>query len=216
MDTLTLPIINAKGAEVAKVSLDKELFGQKISAGALYQTVTTYLANQRKGLAATKTRGEVSGGGKKPWKQKGTGRARVGSTRSPLWRHGGVVFGPHPRDFSVTLPKGVRLSALAAAVSVKVAEGNVIVADALSFESEKTKDAVALLTGLNIDLKKNKSYKVLVLLDKEDVKARRALGNVALVTVGLAQDANAYELLKHKKIVVTKPGLEQIIKRLQK
>ena len=99
MEAITLPIYNSEGKEVDSVKLDKGVFDGKINTAAIFMAVNAYRSNQRKGLAATKTRGEVSGGGRKPWKQKGTGRARVGSTRSPLWRHGGVIFGPHPRDF---------------------------------------------------------------------------------------------------------------------
>ena len=104
----TLPVINTEGKEIDTIKLDETFFNGKINASVVYQAVINYNANQRKGLAATKTRGEVSGGGKKPWKQKGTGRARVGSIRSPLWRHGGIVFGPHPRDYSYLLPEKMR------------------------------------------------------------------------------------------------------------
>jgi large subunit ribosomal protein L4 len=104
METITLPIYNTEGKEVDSVKLDSAVFNGVINNAAIHQAVCAYMANQRRGLAATKTRGEVSGGGRKPWRQKGTGRARVGSTRSPLWRHGGVIFGPHPRDYSYTIP----------------------------------------------------------------------------------------------------------------
>ena len=112
MEAITLPVYNTEGKEVDTIKLDSAVFGSTINTGAIYQAVCAYSARQRKGLASTKTRGEVSGGGRKPWKQKGTGRARVGSIRSPLWRHGGVVFGPHPRDFSYNIPKKVKLLAL--------------------------------------------------------------------------------------------------------
>jgi len=105
-----LPLYNNTGKEIESVKLDDGVFDGKVNRASIYQTVNAYLANQRTGLAATKTRGEVSGGGRKPWRQKGTGRARVGSTRSPLWRHGGVVFGPHPRDFSYSIPQKIKIT----------------------------------------------------------------------------------------------------------
>ena len=126
MEAITLPIYNAAGKEVDSVKLNAKVFDGRINSEAMYQAITAYRANQRKGLAATKTRGEVSGGGKKPWKQKGTGRARVGSTRSPLWRHGGVVFGPHPRDFSYTLPDKIKAIALKSSLNAKVKENNLM------------------------------------------------------------------------------------------
>ena len=112
MEAITLPIYNAEGKEVDNIKLNLPVFDGVVNEAAMYQAINGYRANQRKGLASTKTRGEVSGGGKKPWKQKGTGRARVGSTRSPLWRHGGVTFGPHPRDFSYVIPAKIKSLAL--------------------------------------------------------------------------------------------------------
>ena len=128
----TIPVQNTDGKEIDTLKLDEKIFSDKILNSSVYQVICGYLANQRKGLASTKTRGEVSGGGKKPWKQKGTGRARVGSIRSPLWRHGGVIFGPHPRDFSYKIPVRMKDLALKFALSEKVKENNLIVLDALN------------------------------------------------------------------------------------
>src|SRR5512135_3741492 len=132
METKTLPVYNIEGKEVETLNLDPAVFDGTVNSAAIYQAVNAYRAAKRSGLAATKTRGEVSGGGKKPWRQKGTGRARVGSTRSPLWRHGGVVFGPHPRSFAYSVPDKIKKLALKSVLNAKVKENNVIILDTLS------------------------------------------------------------------------------------
>ncbi len=146
MEAIILPIYNTEGKEVDTIELDGAIFSGSVNLGAIHQAISAYRANQRKGLAATKTRGEVSGGGKKPWKQKGTGRARAGSTRSPLWRHGGVVFGPHPRDFSYVLPKQIKTVALKSVIFDKLQHNNFIVIDKLQVASGKTKDAAEIMS----------------------------------------------------------------------
>ncbi len=164
MEPITLPIYSMEGKEVDSIELDTSIFSELINTGAIYQTVNAYRANQRKGLAATKTRGEVSGGGKKPWKQKGTGRARAGSTRSPLWRHGGVVFGPHPKDFSLDIPKKIKKVALRSVVYQKIRQNSFIVVDELKFKDQKTKEAARVLVNLKINQRKNN----LLVSDKSD------------------------------------------------
>ncbi|MFA5063181.1 MAG: 50S ribosomal protein L4 [Candidatus Omnitrophota bacterium] len=217
METITLPIYNAQGKEVDSIKLNTSVFDGIINSEAIYQAVTAYRANQRKGLAATKTRGEVSGGGKKPWKQKGTGRARVGSTRSPLWRHGGVVFGPHPRDFSYTLPDKIKNVALKSSLNAKVKENNLIVLDEFKLENSKTKEAMKLFTNLKINSSKDKkSSRVLFLLDKSTGDEKLALRNIDFLKFTLATDTNVYEVLAHKKLVITKDGLTQLTNRLKK
>ena len=217
MEAITLPIYNAAGKEVDSVKLNAKVFDGRINSEAMYQAITAYRANQRKGLAATKTRGEVSGGGKKPWKQKGTGRARVGSTRSPLWRHGGVVFGPHPRDFSYTLPDKIKAIALKSSLNAKVKENNLIVLDELKLENSKTKEARKLFSNLKVNSPKDKkSLRVLLLLDKAGADAKLALRNIDFLRFNLATDTNVYEVLTHKKLVITKDGLNQLTKRLEK
>src|SRR4030042_1787510 len=134
MKEVSLPIYSTTGEEIDTLKLDPAIFDGIVNKDAIYQAIVAYRANQRKGLAATKTRGEVSGGGRKPWKQKGTGRARVGSTRSPLWRHGGVVFGPHPRDYSYELPQKIRALALKSSLNAKVNNSSLIVFDSLKLE----------------------------------------------------------------------------------
>lgn len=211
MEAITLPVYNSEGQEVDSVKLDAGVFGGEINKAAIYQVVNAYRANNRKGLAATKTRGEVSGGGKKPWKQKGTGRARVGSTRSPLWRHGGVIFGPHPRDFSQPIPERIKRVALKSALSAKVKENDFLVLDDLKLEGPKTKDGSRVLSNLKLNSVKS----VLVLLDKMDKNAQLALRNIDSLGLNISQDTNAYEVLAHEKLLITKDGLSSLTKRLK-
>jgi len=213
----SLPIYNMEGKEVEQLKLDALFSSQKVNTAVLHQAVIAYLANQRKGLAATKTRGEVSGGGRKPWKQKGTGRARVGSIRSPLWRHGGVIFGPHPRDFSYRLPQKIKLAALREAVSLKLKENNLIVLEGLKLETAKTKEGLRVFANLKLlPAKRTKSYKILLLLDKIDANLKRSLDNIAFLNTGLASDAHAYQIMAHQKLLITRGGLEQLVKRIKK
>ncbi|MFA5156365.1 MAG: 50S ribosomal protein L4 [Candidatus Omnitrophota bacterium] len=215
MEAITLPVYNIEGKEVDTVKLDASVFDGNVNQAAIYQAVTAFRANQRKGLAATKTRGEVSGGGKKPWKQKGTGRARVGSTRSPLWRHGGVVFGPHPRDFSYVLPAKIRNLALKSGLNSKLKENNLMVLDALKMESTKTKDVVKVFSNLKIDLKKLKENNVLLITDKIDNNLKLASRNVGFLNTGISRQTNVYAVLTCRKLVITKDGLAELTKRLK-
>ena len=210
----TLPIYNIEGKEIDTLKLNAKVFDGTINTGTLYQTINAYRANQRRGLAATKTRGEVRGGGKKPWKQKGTGRARVGSTRSPLWRHGGVVFGPHPRDFSMRLPKKIKILALKASLNNKVKENNFMILDSFKIENPKTKEVIKILLNLKAVSKENKKNRVLLLLDKIDNNLKLALRNIRFLNVDLAKDAHAYEIMACKKLIITKDGLKDLMDRL--
>ncbi len=210
----TLPIYNIEGKEIDTLKLNAKVFDGTINTGSLYQAINAYRANQRRGLAATKTRGEVRGGGKKPWKQKGTGRARVGSTRSPLWRHGGVVFGPHPRDFSVRLPKKIKILALKASLNNKVKENNFMILDSFKIANPKTKEVIKILLNLKAVSKENKKNRVLLLLDKIDNNLKLALRNIRFLNVDLAKDAHAYEIVACKKLIITKDGLKDLMDRL--
>jgi len=211
----TLPIYNTEGKEIDSIKLDAKLFDGTINSASLYQAVNAYRANQRGGLASTKTRGEVSGGGRKPWKQKGTGRARVGSTRSPLWRHGGVVFGPHPRDFSFKLPQKIKTLALKSCLNIKVKENDFVILDNFKIEKPKSKDALKLLSNLKLTPAQNKrKLNVLLLLDKIDDNLKLAVRNIAFLDVNLAQDTFAYEVLTAKKVLITKEALAALVKRL--
>jgi len=233
MEAITLPIYNTQGQEVDSVKLDSAVFDGVVNTKCLYQVIHSYLANQRKGLAATKTRGEVSGGGRKPWKQKGTGRARVGSIRSPLWRHGGVVFGPHPRDFSYEVPQKIKNLALKSSLNAKVKENNLIILDNLKLDKPKTKDAAQILANLKLratetnktsvkevkDAKtkpEKKPDKILLLLSAIGENEKLALGNIRSLETNLAKQAHAYEVFSHKKLVITKDGLKDIVARLKK
>ncbi|MFA5356099.1 MAG: 50S ribosomal protein L4 [Candidatus Omnitrophota bacterium] len=207
---VTLPIYNTEGKEIDTHKLDG-IFDGKVNKDILHQAITAYRANQRRGLAAVKTMGEVSGGGRKPWKQKGTGRARAGSIRSPLWRHGGVVFGPIPRDFSYTIPEKIKKLALLSALNAKINESNFMLIDALKLEQPKTKEAAKVLSNLKI-----KGVKALLLLEKAEQKVKIASRNIDTLTINQAQDTNAYEVLSVKKIVVTKEALRALTSRLKR
>ena len=217
MEAITLPIYNTEGKELDTIELNSSVFEGNVNTAVIYQAVNAYRANQRKGLASTKTRGEVSGGGRKPWKQKGTGRARVGSIRSPLWRHGGVIFGPHPRDFYYKLPNKIKLLALKSSLNAKVKENNFIVLDSLKLEKPKTKEANRIFSNLKVvSQKDNKPALALLLLDKLDENLKRALRNIGFLSVNLAKDTHAYEILAHRKVIITKEGLKGIIHRFKK
>lgn len=213
MDVITLPVYNLEGKEVESIKLNTSVFDGEVNRDAIYQAVNGYRANQRAGFASTKTRGEVSGGGRKPWKQKGTGRARVGSSRSPLWRHGGVIFGPHPRDFSFSIPKKIKLLALKSSLNAKVKENNVIILEDLKLDSAKTKDAVRVFANLKVVDKKTDS--VLLLLKKSDGQLNLTLRNIGFLDVNLAKATHAFEVMSHRKLVVTKDGLNDLIDRFK-
>ncbi len=215
MEVITLPLYNTNGKEIDFVSLDKIVFDGTINRSAIYQAVGAYRANQRKGLASTKTRGEVRGGGRKPWKQKGTGRARVGSNRSPLWRHGGVVFGPHPRDFSYELPAKIKSLALKSSINAKIKQNNVIILDALKIEKPKTKEIMTTLSNLKINLKQAKENNILLLVDKIDSALKLALRNINILNFNSAHKTNAYEILRCRNLIITKDGLTELTKRLK-
>ncbi len=214
MDTITLPVYDAAGKEIDTIMLDKNVFDGILNRSAVYQAVNAYRANQRKGLAATKTRGEVSGGGKKPWKQKGTGRARAGSTRSPLWRHGGVVFGPHPRGFSYTLPSKIKNLALKSCLNSKLKGNNIIVLDSLKIEKPKTKEITQVLLNLKINIKELKQNNILLLLDKINKSLKLSLRNLPYINFNSAGQTHAYEILSCRKLIITTAGLTELTKRL--
>ena len=181
----TLPIHNQEGKEIDQIQLDDKVFDGKIKSGLLYQAVTGFNANQRMGLAATKTRGEVSGGGRKPWKQKGTGRARVGSIRSPLWRHGGVIFGPHPRDYSYSLSQRTRLEALKSSINVKLQDNVIFVVEDIKLDNPKTKGLAKILSGLKA------GENTLLLLDAVDKNMKLASNNISGLVRELARNVHA-------------------------
>lgn len=209
----TVSVKNSEGKEIETLKLDASVFNDSILPSSVYQVINAYRANQRKGNAATKTRGEVSGGGRKPWRQKGTGRARAGSIRSPLWRHGGVIFGPHPRDFSSKLPTKMKNLALRYVLSQKVQEDNFIVLDKLNIEKPKTREFIKILSNFDID---GKSKNVLLLMDKLDENIKKAFTNINFLHVGLAKNVHTYEVLAAHKLIITIDGLKELTQRLKK
>ncbi|MBI4313798.1 MAG: 50S ribosomal protein L4 [Candidatus Omnitrophica bacterium] len=193
-----------KGQVVGSVDLPDPVFTDHVKSPLLWETVKAYLANRRQGTASTKTRGQVRGGGRKPWKQKGTGRARQSSIRSPLWRGGGVVFGPHPRDYHVSMPKNLRRGALISSLQTKWKDGAVTIVKNFQLASGKTKEIAAALAGLKAD------KSTLVLLEKQDSGIARAARNIRGVTVKPAQEATAYDVLSHHNIIVSEAGFRQL------
>lgn len=202
----SVQVYDIKGKAVGKFTLDEAYFNGKVNKALLHQAVLMYLANLRKGSASTKTRGEVSGGGRKPWRQKGTGRARAGSIRSPLWRGGGVVFGPHPRDFSYNLPKRIKRLALQQSLNDKAKDEGLLIVDEIALQEPKTKEFVSFLTAIKA---KRKS---LVVIEKEDLKVFRASRNIPGVSVKTFNQVNAYDVMKHYRVIFTKQALENLIK----
>lgn len=216
MEAIMLPIYNTEGKEVDTVKLDAEVFDGTINKAVMYQAVLAYRANQRSGLASTKTRGEVSGGGRKPWRQKGTGRARAGSTRSPLWRHGGVIFGPHPRDFSYRMPDKIKKAALKSSLNAKVKENNLVVLDSITLGEPKTQEVSRIFSNLKIKVnRKEDRHLLLVLFEKIDEPLKLAMRNIRFLDFNLASDTHAYEVLSHRRLIVTKAALRTLSDRLQ-
>ena len=196
-------LYDIKGQNIGDIALSENVFGQPVNTAVMHEVVVAHLANCRQGTQSAKTRSEVSGGGKKPWRQKGTGRARQGSTRSPQWRHGGVVFAPKPRDYTIRVNKKVKRLAMKSALSSKVEGNEVIVFDALNIEAPKTKEMVKVLKAVDV----NKA--LIVLADKDDT-VERASANIEGVKTTLVGTLNVYEILKYEKLILTKASVEKI------
>jgi large subunit ribosomal protein L4 len=204
-----IKIYNTEGKKIDTIKLDEKKFGQ-VNKAVLHQVVRMYLANQRIGAASAKNRKEVRGGGRKPWRQKGTGRARAGSIRSPIFRGGGVVFGPKPRNYSYHLPKKIKRKALASSISSKLKEEAVIIIDRIEVKEPKTKEFIEILKALKV----NGGSRLLVVVDKLNEKLKKASGNVKNVVVKEADRFNAYDVLSNDKLVITKKSLDIIDKRV--
>ena len=196
-------LYDIKGQNIGDIALSETVFGQPVNTAVMHEVVVAHLANCRQGTQSAKTRSEVSGGGKKPWRQKGTGRARQGSTRSPQWRHGGVVFAPKPRDYTIRVNKKVKRLAMKSALSSKVEENELIVFDALNIEAPKTKEMVKVLKAVDV------SKALIVLADKDDA-VERASANIEGVKTTLVGTLNVYEILKYEKLILTKASVEKI------
>ncbi|WP_258358909.1 50S ribosomal protein L4 [Moorella sulfitireducens (nom. illeg.)] len=197
-------VYNIQGQQVGEIDLDDYVFGGEVNEAVLHQAVVMQLASRRRGTASTRTWAEVSGGGRKPWRQKGTGRARAGSIRSPLWRGGAVIFGPQPRDYGFKLPKKVRRLALRSALASKVREGNIIVLDDLKLERPRTKDMVAVLKALNA------GDKALVVTAAREANVELSVRNLPGVDCLIPAGLNVYDLLAHEKLIVTKEAVSRI------
>ena len=191
------------GKVIGDIELSENVFGQPVNEPVLHQVVVAHLANCRQGTQSAKTRSEVSGGGKKPYRQKGTGRARQGSTRAPQWTHGGVVFAPKPRDYTQKVNAKVRRIALKSALSSKVADSELIVFDALNIEAPKTKEMVKALKAVNAD-------KALIVLADKDETVERAAANIPGIKTTLVGTLNTYEVLKYKNLILTKDSVAKI------
>jgi large subunit ribosomal protein L4 len=191
---------------VEKLTLPESIFGLQVRSDLLHEAVVNYLANQRQGTHATKTRGLVRGGGKKPFRQKGTGRARQGSIRSPLMKGGGTVFGPQPRDYYYKMPKKQKRLALKTALSSKMKDGQFSIIDSIDFEKPKTKDMLALLEGLGINGKS-----VLVVIPEKNDNVYLSARNIPGVNVVRAVDLNTYELMVHKHVLMTRDALNKVL-----
>lgn len=200
-------IINVSREKVGEVELNDAIFGLEVKPYILHDIVRMQLARRRAGTACTKTRKEVSGSGKKPWRQKGTGRARSGTRKSPLWRGGGTTFGPKPRSYDLRLPKKVRRQGLCMALSARLAESNLTVVDDLGLNEIKTKGFVKAMQSLNID-------NAVIIVDDHNDQIEKSSRNVPGYKVLLAEGLNVYDILLHRHVVVLQPSLDKIEKRL--
>lgn len=199
-----LSVLNIKGEKTSDISLNKELWAMEPNDAVLYDAITLSRNSLRQGTASTKTRSEVSGGGIKPWRQKGTGRARQGSTRAPHWRHGGVVFGPHPRDYDKKMNRKERRLALKSALAYKAIDNELVVIDSFKLESSKTKEVVGILNNLKV------SKNVLIVVDELDenmVLATRNLSNVILLE---ANEINVLDIISSDYMIVTEKAIKMI------
>ena len=199
-----IKVKNMQGAEVEAIVLNDDVFGIEPNKAVMHEVVVNYLAGLRRGTSRTKSRGEVRGGGRKPWRQKGTGRARAGTSRSPLWRGGAIIFGPKPRDYSYRVNKKKVSLAMRSALSDKVMENALTVVDALAFDAPKTKDMVKVLEALGAE---KKTLVVLGELDEAIVKSARNIKGVTPVTVN---ELNTYELINNNNVIITKEAVAKV------
>ncbi|GAC41075.1 50S ribosomal protein L4 [Paenibacillus popilliae] len=197
-------VYNISGAQVGEIELADTVFGIEPNKHVLHDAVVMQLASMRQGTHKVKTRSEVSGGGRKPWKQKGTGRARQGSIRSPQWKGGGTVFGPTPRSYAYKLPKKVRRLAIKSALSSKVLAEQIIVLDQLTMNAPKTKEFAAILNNLNVD------RKALVVMPEYNDNVALSARNIPSVKLVAADGVNVYDVLRHEKLIITKDAVQKV------
>ncbi|AWZ49536.1 50S ribosomal protein L4 [Clostridiaceae bacterium 14S0207] len=199
----TIAVYNREAQKVGEMQLNDNVFGIEVNSEVMHQVVVAQLANKRQGTQSAKTRAEVRGGGIKPWRQKGTGRARQGSIRAPQWIHGGIVFAPKPRDYRMSVPKKVRRLAIKSALSSKVVENNMIVLESLELEVPKTKEVVKMLSAFE-------AKKTLILTEVNNENVYKSARNIEGVEVLPVNNINVYDLLKYDKVMVTKNAIEKI------
>jgi large subunit ribosomal protein L4 len=200
----TVEVYNVKGEQVGELELSPEIFDTRVNKDLLFEVSQMLLAARRRGTASTKTRGEIRGGGKKPWRQKGTGRARAGSTRSPIWVGGGTVFGPRPRNYRYLMPKKMRRAALRSALTTKFASKNLMVLDELNLSEPKTKEIVRILNNLNV------SGSVLLVTGKSDLNVLKSGRNIPGVATTVANQINVLEILNHGTLILTREAVARI------
>ncbi len=226
-----IPLYNMEGKEVGGLPLPESVFGVEPNVALMHQAVRTEEANRRQGTADTRTRGEVRGGGRKPWRQKGTGRARQGSIRAPHWRHGGIVFGPHPRSYALDLPKEMRRGALRSALSAKVADGEVIAIEEIALSQPKTREAYALLKRLPLGRQVTTRHrngaevitgtrtelgKVIIITPEYDPLLLRSCRNLPNVTLRYAPNFSVRDVLAAERVVLAKgavPKIEEVLSK---
>jgi large subunit ribosomal protein L4 len=199
----TVGLFNKEGQKVSDIELSEVVFGAEVNADVLHQVVVALLANKRQGTQSAKTRAEVSGGGIKPWRQKGTGRARQGSIRSPQWIHGGIVFAPKPRDYRVSIPKSMKRVAMKSALSSKVADNEIIVLESLDFEAPKTKEFVKVLDALKVK-------KALIVVAESNENVYKSARNIEGVSVIPVNNINVYDILKYDNFIITKDAANKL------
>ncbi len=205
----TVKVRNLKNKEVGDIQLSDAVFGAELNESLIHAAVMNYRANGRQGTSATKTRGNVSGSGRKLWKQKGTGRARIASLRSPLWKGGGNVHGPQPRDWSYQMPKKMRRGALRSALSERLREGNLIIVDEIGFAAPKTKDFLAALSALGL-IENAKRAKTLIVDSLDNANLVLSSRNVQKTKVTNSFGLNIYDIVYHEKLVISKAAAEEI------
>ena len=199
----TVGVFNKEGNKVADMELNESIFAVEVNEYALHQVVVALLANKRQGTQSTKTRSEVRGGGIKPWRQKGTGRARQGSIRAPQWIKGGIVFAPKPRDYRTSVPKSMRKVAMKSALTSKVQENQMIILDSLNFEAPKTKNIVEMLKALEAN-------KALIITAESNEVVYKSARNIQGINIIPANNINVYDLLKYEKLIITKDAVSKI------
>ncbi|MCI8442250.1 MAG: 50S ribosomal protein L4 [Provencibacterium sp.] len=200
----TVQVLDMTGKVTGEITLSDAIFGIEPNKAVMHEAVKNYLANQRQGTQSTLTRTEVSGGGRKPWRQKGTGRARQGSIRAPQWRHGGIALGPKPRSYSYTLNKKVKRLAIKSAFSSKVLEENLVVVDKIAAEDYRTKTMVNFLAAVGAD------RKAIVVLSENDEKVRKSFANIPGVKTAMVNTLNTYDLLVYDKLIADRGAIEKI------